>query len=107
MDFRQLQKERARFTHHPLLDVKVGKFLERTNFFRGEFSDAFVNGNGLGEEAVADKNLREALEIIDGLESFALPNVQLPDRHQGDLIAGLKFKDLLVFGDSLRNFALI
>ena len=60
-----------------------------------------------GEETVADKNLREAFEIIDGLESFALANVKLADGHQGDLIARFEFQNLLVFGDSLGDFALV
>ena len=67
-EFRRAEKERAGLAHHALLHVKIGKFFERANFFRGQLGDAFVYGDGLGEETVADKNLREAFEIIDGLE---------------------------------------
>ena len=91
MNFSELQEERTRFAHHALLDVEVGELLERTNFFRSEFGDAFVNGDGLGEETVADKNLGETFKIVDGLKGFALAHVEFADGHQGDLVAGLKF----------------
>src|SRR5580658_2750585 len=107
MDFRKLQKERAGFAHNPLLDVEVGQLFEGANLFRGQFGDAFVNGDGFGEKTVSHKNLSETLEIIDGLKSFTLPDVQLADSHESDLIARLKLENLLVFGDGLRDLALI
>src|SRR5580704_13113491 len=81
MDFRELQEERAGLAHDPLLDVKVGQLFEGANLFRGQFGDAFVNGDGFGEKTVADKDLCEALEVIDGLKSFALADVELADGH--------------------------
>src|SRR5580700_4768746 len=107
MDFRKLQKERPGFAHNPLLDVEVGQLFEGANLFGGQFGDALVNGDGFGEKTVSDKDLSEALEIIDGLKSFTLPDVQLADGHESDLIARLKLENLLVFGDGLRDLALI
>ena len=54
-----------------------------------EFGDALIDGDCFGEEAVADENLGEALEVVDGLESLALADVKLADGHQSDLVAGL------------------
>ncbi len=107
MDFSKLQEERASFAHDPLLDVQVGQLFKGANLFRGKLGDAFVNGNGLGEKTVADKDLREALEVIDGLKSLTLADVEFADGHEGDLIARLKLENLLVFGDGLRDFALV
>jgi len=89
MDFRELQEERAGLAHDPLLDVKVGQFFERANLFGSELGDAFVNGDSFCEKTVADKNLSESLEVIDGLKSLTLANVKFADGHEGDLIAGL------------------
>jgi len=107
VNFGELQEQRPGFAHHPLLYVQVGKFFERANFLRRELGDAFINRDGLGEKTVADKNLREAFEIIYSLESFSLANIEFANGHQGDLIARFEFQDLLVFGDSLRDFALV
>src|SRR5262249_44882703 len=46
-------------------------------------------------------------EVIDGLEGFALADVQLADGHQGDLVARFILQNVLVFGDGLDDFALI
>src|SRR5579859_530726 len=107
MNFRELEEERARFAHDPLLDVQIGEAFERTNFLGRELGDALVNGDGFGEKTVADEDLREAFEIIDGLKRFALANVEFADGHEGDLILGLVLEDLLIFGDGLRNLALV
>ena len=107
MDFRELQEERASLAHNPLLDVQVGQLFEGANLFWSKFGDAFVNGDGFGKKTVADKNLREAFEIIDGLKSFALADIELADGHQRDLVARLILENLLVFGDGLRDLALI
>jgi len=61
----QLQEERSRLRHDALLHVEVSQFFERANFFRGEFGDALVNGDGLGEKPIADEQLCEALEVIN------------------------------------------
>src|ERR1051325_2981553 len=107
MNFRELEEERPRLAHHTLLNVKIGKAFEGTNFLGSELGDALVNGDGLGEKTVADKDLREAFEIVDGLKGFALANVEFADGHQGDLILGLVLEDMLIFGDGLRDFALV
>src|SRR5258707_8279129 len=41
------------------------------------------------------------------LKRLALPDVQLPDGHQGDLVFGLVLQDLLIFRNGLRDLALI
>ena len=107
MNFRQLQEERTSLAHHALLHVKISKFFERANLFGSQLGDALVNGDGLGEKSVGHKNLREPLEIIDGLKSFALANVEFADGHQGDLVARFILQNLLVFGDGLGDFALV
>ena len=107
VNFGQLQEQRPRLAHHTLLDVQVSKFLERTNLFGGQLGDALVNRDRFGEEPVADEQLRQPFEVIDGLEGFALANIQLADGHQGDLIARLVLQDLLVFGDGLGDLALV
>src|SRR5260221_4188861 len=107
MDFRELQKQRAGLAHHALLHVQISEFLERANLLGSEFGDALVNGNRLGQETVADEDLREALKIINGLKRLALPDVQLPNGHQGDLVFRLVLQDLLIFRDGLRDLALI
>src|SRR5215467_11898140 len=107
MNLGQLQEKGPSLAHHTLLDVEVGKLLERADFFRSEFGDALVNGDGFGKKPITDKNLGQALEIIDGLEGLALADVQLTDGHQGDLVAGLVFENILVFGDGLGDLALV
>ena len=107
VEFGELQEERSRLAHDPLLHVQVSQLFERTNFFGGEFRDALVNGDGLRQETIADEQLREPLEVIDGLERLALADVQLSDGHQGNLIPRLVLQDLLIFGDGLRHLALI
>src|SRR5262249_29156147 len=107
VNFRELQKERARLAHYALLNVEVREAFERANFFRGEFGDAFVNGNCFGEKTVADKNLCESLEIIYGLKRFALANIEFADGHERDLILGLVLEDLLILRNRLRNLALV
>src|SRR4029077_3332959 len=107
MNFRKLEKERTRFAHHALLNVKIGEAFERANFFGCKLGDALIDSDCFREETVADENLREAFEIIYGLKRFALANVEFADSHQCDLILRLVLEDLLVFGDSLRDFALV
>src|SRR5579864_8075699 len=101
VDFGQLQEERPSLAHYALLNVEVGKLLQRTNFLGSELSDAFVNGDGFGEEAVANEDLGQALDIIDRLKSLTLADVELADSHQGDLVTGLVLENILVFGDGL------
>src|SRR5690242_2709818 len=107
MNFFQLQEQRPRLAHPALLHVQIRQLFQWTNLFRRQFGDALVNCDGFGEEPVADKNLREALEIVDGLEGLALPDVQLADGHQRDLVARLVLQNVLVFGDSLGDLALV
>src|SRR5206468_1657256 len=59
------------------------------------------------QEAVADVNLREAFEVVDGLKRFALPDIQLADGHECDLITRLVLQNILVLGDGLSDFALV
>src|SRR4029077_18690072 len=56
---------------------------------------------------VTHENLGEAFEVVDGLEGFALADVQLADGHQRDLVARLELQDLLILCDGLYNFALV
>src|SRR5271155_284233 len=107
MYFRELQKQRPGLAHYPLLNVQIGEFFQRSNLFRGQLGDAFIDGDGFGKEPVAHEDLRETFKVVDGLEGLALTNVQLADGHQSDLVARLVLQDLLVFADRLRNFALI
>ncbi len=107
MDFRELQEQWPGLAHHALLHIQVSEFLERANLFRGQLGDALVDRNSLGQETVAHEYLRKALKIIDCLKGFALPDVQLPNGHQRDLVFGLVLQNLLIFRDGLRNFALV
>ncbi|HEX3817930.1 MAG TPA: hypothetical protein VHW03_06560 [Chthoniobacterales bacterium] len=107
VNFGQLQEQRPGLAHYALLDVEVSKFLERANLFGSKFCNAFVNGDRFGEESVANENLREALEIVDGLKGFALADVQLADGHQRDLIARLVLQNLLIFRNGLGDLALV
>ena len=47
VNFSELQKQGPSFTHHALLNVEVGKLLERPDLFGSELGNAFVNGDGL------------------------------------------------------------
>ncbi len=107
VNLRQLEKQRAGLTHYTLLDVEVGQLFQRTNLLRSELGDALVNGDGFCKETITDKNLREAFEVIDGLERLALADVQLADGHQGDLIARLVLQNMLVFSYGLGDLALV
>src|SRR2546425_6734382 len=107
MNFRQLEKKRPSFAHHPLLNVEVGELFERTYFFGSELGDALIYCNGFGKEPIADENLRQALKIIDGLKGFTLADIELADGHQSDLVARLEFQNILVFGDGLDDLALV
>src|SRR5213080_4101964 len=107
MNFSQLQEKRPGLAHYALLNVEVGEFFERPNLFRSQFGDALVNGDRFGKETIPDENLGQALKVIDGLESLALADIELADGHQGDLVAGLVFENILVFGDGLGDFALV
>src|ERR1700734_767450 len=107
MDFRELEEEGAGLAHNPLLDVKVGQLFKGTNLFGGKFGDAVINGDGFGEKTVADENLSEALQIIYGLKSLRPGDVELAGSHERALIARLILENLLVFGDRLRDLALI
>ena len=90
-----------------MLNVQVGQFLQRPDFFWRELGNSLVDRNRFGKETVADEELRETFEIVDGLNGFALADVQLADGHQGDLVAGLILQDLLIFGDGLRHLPLV
>jgi len=107
VDFRELQEQRPRLAHHSLLHIEVGQPLQRFDFLRSQLGDALVNRNGLGQKTVSHKNLCQPLKILDSLKSFALANVQLADGHQRDLILRLVFQNVLVFGNGLRNLALV
>ena len=107
MNFSQLQEKRPGLAHYALLNVEVGEFFERPNLFRSQFGDALVNGDRFGKETIPDENLGQALKVIDGLESLALADIELADGHQGDLVAGLVFENILVFGDGLGDLALV
>ena len=103
----ELHEQRPRLAHHPLLDIQVGKFLERAYLFGSQLGNAFINRDGFGQEPVADKQLRQTFEVIDGLKRFALTDIQLADGHQGDLIARFVLQNLLVFRYGLGDFALV
>ncbi len=107
VNLRQLEEQRPGFAHHALLHVEVGQLFEGTNLFGSELGDAFVNSDSFCEEAVTDKNLREAFEVVDGLKGLALADVQLADGHQGDLIARLVLQNILVFRYGLGDLALV
>src|ERR1700746_303038 len=107
MNFSQLQEKRPGLAHYALLTVEFAEFFERPNLFRSQFGDALVNGDRFGKETIPDENLGQALKVIDGLESLALADIELADGHQGDLVAGLVFENILVFGDGLRDLALV
>src|SRR5713101_1189829 len=107
VNLRQLEEEGPGLAHYTLLNVEVGKFFERTDFFRGELGDTLVNRDCFGQETVAHENLSKAFEIVDGLERLALADIQLADGHQRDLIARLVLQNILVFGYGLGDFALV
>ena len=107
MNFRKLQEQRPRLAHHALLDVQIRQLFERPNLVRRQFGDALVNSDGLGQEPIGDKNLGEALEVVDGLKRFALANIELADGHQSDLVFGFVLENVLVFADGLGDFALV
>jgi len=90
-----------------LLDVQIRQLFERPNLVRRQFGDALVNSDGLGQEPIGDKNLGEALEVVDGLKRFALANIELADGHQSDLVFGFVLENVLVFADGLGDFALV
>src|SRR2546430_2809844 len=98
MNLRQLEEKGPGLTHYPLLHVKVGKLFEGANLFGSELGDALVDGDCFCQETVADENLRQTLEVVDGLKRFALADIQLADGHQCDLVARLIFQNILVFG---------
>ena len=102
-----MQEQRPGFAHYALLDIEVGKLFKRPNFFGSELGDAFVDRDCFCQETVANENLRKALEIVDGLKGFPLPDIELADGHECDLIARLVLQNILVFGDGLGDFALV
>ena len=55
----------------------------------------------------AEIDLRQALEIFEGMRHVALTGEKIAHRHQGGLILGVVPKDLLIFGDGLIDLALI
>src|SRR5439155_12988561 len=101
MNFCELEEQWARFAHYALLHVQVSQPLERFDFFRRQLRDALVNSDGLRQETVADKDLRQTFKIFDGPEGFSLANVQLADGHQRDLILRLVLQNMLVFRNGL------
>ena len=107
VNFRQLQKQRARFTHDALLHIEIGQPFQGLDFFRCQLGDALINRDGLGQKSVANEDLRQPLEIFDGLKRLTLANVQFADGHQGDLILRLVFQDVLILRDGLGDLALV
>src|SRR5690349_2240696 len=77
MNLSKLQEKGGRLAHDPLLNIKVGQFFEGADLFGSKFGDALVDSDGLGEKTVANKNLGETLEIIDGLKGLPLADIEL------------------------------
>ena len=107
MNFRELKEQRARFAHYALLHVQVSQPLERFDFLWRQLRDALVNRDGLRQESVADKDLRQTFKIFDCPEGFTLANVKLADGHQRDLILRLVLQNVLVFRNGLGDLALV
>ena len=105
--FGDLQEQRPRLAQHALLDVQVGQALERLEFVRCELGDLFVDRDGFAVETVVQVDLREPLEILDGLRHVALAREQIADGHQRGLIFRVVPKDLLIFADRLSDLALV
>ena len=59
-----------RLAEHALLYVQLRQPLHRTIFFWRELGDFFVNRDGLGDESVGQKYLRQALKIFQRLKRF-------------------------------------
>src|SRR4029077_13149207 len=80
---------------------------ERSYLFGSQLGDAFVHRDGFGQETISNEQLSQPLKVVDGLKRFALADIQLADGHQRDLIARLMLQNLLVFGYSLGDLALV
>ena len=107
MNFGNLQEKRPRLAEHALLNVEIGEAFERGKLRRRELGNLFVNRDGLTVESVVEIDLREALEIFDGLGHVALAGEQIANGHQGGLIFRVVTQDLLVLADGLGDLALV
>ena len=90
-----------------MLHVEVGEPFERREFIRRQLGNLLVNRDGFAVEAVVEVNLRQALEVFDGVRHVALAGVEVAHRHQRRLILRVVAENLLILGDGLRDFALI
>ena len=84
--FGDLQEQWPGFAQHALLDVEIGEALERREFVRRQLGDLLVDSDGLAVEPVVQIDLREPLEILDGVRHVALAREQIADGHQRGLI---------------------
>ena len=107
MRLRDLQEERPRFAQHALLNVKVGQPLERRQLGGRQLGNFLVDRDRFAVEAVAEVDLRQPLEVFDGLRHVALAREEIAYRHQRGLVFRVVTEDLLVFADSLSDFALV
>jgi hypothetical protein len=57
--------------------------------------------------AVGQIDLRQPLEVFQGLKGFPLADEQVAHRHQRDLVLGLVLENGLILGDGLGNLALV
>ena len=105
--FRDLQEERPRLAQHSLLHVEVRQPLKRGQFVGGELGNLLVDGDGLAVEAVAQIDLREPLEVFDGLRHVSLTGEEIAHGHQSGLVFRIVAENLLIFGDGLGNLALV
>ncbi len=102
-----MQVDRPGFAEDTLLHVELGELLDRTRFLRRQLGDLLVDRDGFGDKAVGEIDLREPLEILQGLEGVTLPHKQVADGHQRDLILGLVLQNLNVFLNGLSDLALM
>ena len=72
LHFGELQKDGPRLAQHALLHVKFGQALQRPAFLGGQLGDFLVDGDGLGREAVVQKNFCQPFKIFQRLERFPL-----------------------------------
>ncbi len=105
--FGDLQEKRTRLAQHSLLNVEIGEAFERRKFIRRQLGNFLVDRDGFAVEAVVEIDLREALEVFDGVRHIALAGIEVADRHQCGLILRVVAENLLILGDGLRDFALI
>ncbi len=102
-----LNEEGSRFAQHALLNVKVSQALERRHLRGRQLCNFLVDRDCFAVETVAEIDLRQPLEVLDGLRHVALAREQIAHGHQGGLIFRIVAEDLLVFAYSLSDFALV